>query len=151
MTLPDWTEKTHEAVLEATNTFGFFPLLDMRVDTTAAGERRVHVMVGERLMQLQMIVHGGVIFTLADSAMGMTLLAALPPETRIGTIEAKVNFLLPVRAGELVAEARIVHLDHSIAALEATVHNIVEDGQRAVGRMMGTFSISKSQQAAVVE
>ncbi len=31
------------------------------------------------------------------------------------------------------------------------VHNIVEDGQRAVGRMMGTFSIFKSQQAAVVE
>ena len=102
-------------------------------------------------MQLQMIVHGGVIFTLADSAMGMTLLSVLSPGTRVGTIEAKTNFLLPVRSGELVAEASIVHLGRSIAVLEATVYNIVEGDQRAVARMLGTFSISESKGTVVAE
>jgi acyl-CoA thioesterase len=143
MSLPDSSNMMQEAVLKATNTFGFFPLLKMRVDTADSGTRRVHVTVDERLMQLQMIVHGGVIFTLADSAMGMTLLSVLSPGTRVGTIEAKTNFLLPVRSGELVAEASIVHLGHSIAVLEATVYNIVEGDQRAVARMLGTFRISE--------
>jgi uncharacterized protein (TIGR00369 family) len=74
--------------------------------------------------------------------MGMTLLATLPAETRIGTLEAKINFLLPVRTGELVAEASIVHQGQSIAVLEATIYNIQEAERRIVARALGTFSIA---------
>ena len=151
MSLQEPTNVSHSELVEATNASGFFQLLGMHIEVADVGKGKVSIRVDERLMHPQMIVHGGVTFALADSAMGMTLLAALSPETRIGTIEAKVNFLLPVRAGELVAEARIVHLGRTIAVLEATVFNIVEDEPRAVARMIGSFSISESQRPVVAE
>jgi len=98
-------------------------------------------------MHPQMIVHGGVIFTLADTAMSMALLSTLPADTRISTIEAKINYLLPVRTGELVAEAGIVQQGRSIAVLEATVYNIQEGTRQAVARLLGTFHIVRQKQA----
>jgi len=94
---------------------------------------------------LQQIVHGGVIFTLADTAMSMALISVLPVGTRFGTLEAKINFLLPVRTGELLAEGKIVHKGRSTAVLEATVFNIMKEEQHAIARILGTFNIARSK------
>ena len=104
---------------------------------------RVSIQVDERLMHPQQIVHGGVIFTLADTAMSMALISVIPPGTRFSTIEAKINFLAPVRAGELLAEASIVQQGRSIAVLEATVYNLYDDARTAVARILGTFSLKR--------
>ena len=121
--------------------FGYRDLLGMKIVTISEGVGRVTISVDERLMHPQMIVHGGVIFTLADTAMSMALISAFPPGTTVSTIEAKVNYLLPVREGELLAEATITHQGRSIAVTEATVFNIVNGERKAVARVLGTFSI----------
>lgn len=110
--------------------FGILHLLGMKIISAESGVGKVSMQVDERLMHPQHIVHGGVIFTLADTAMSMALFSVLPLGTRFGTIEAKVNFLLPVRTGELLAEGKIVHQGRSTAVLEATIYNIVEGGQQ---------------------
>ena len=58
--------------------------------------------------------------------MSMALISVLPVGTPFGTIEAKINFMLPVHKGELLAEGKIVHKGRSTAVLEATVFNIIE-------------------------
>jgi uncharacterized protein (TIGR00369 family) len=130
-------------MIQTVNNGGIARLLGTEVERIEGGIGRARVTVDERLMHPQMVVHGGVIFTLADTAMSMALMSVIPPQTPFSTIEAKINFLLPVRTGELVAEATVVHQGRSTAVLEATVYNI-EDGERkAVARTLGTFSIAR--------
>lgn len=138
-----------ERLIQSVNQAGFFQLLGVQIERIEGGRGQVRIAVDERLMHPQMIVHGGVIFTLADTAMSMALMSVIPPGTPIGTIEAKINFLAPVRTGELIAEATIVHQGRSTAVLEATVYNIHEGERRAIARTLGTFNIARSKQAAV--
>jgi acyl-CoA thioesterase len=121
-----------ERFMQDRHSFGILHLLGMKSIT-----------VDERLMHPQHIVHGGVIFTLADTAMSMALFPLLPQGTRFGTVEAKINFMVPVRSGELVAEGAIVHMGRSTAVMEATVYNIVDGEQHAISKVLGTFSFSR--------
>ena len=115
----------------------------MQIITADSGVGRVSIQINERLMHPQQIVHGGVIFTLADTAMSMALISVLPVGTPFGTIEAKINFMLPVHTGELLAEGKVVHKGRSTAVLEATVFNIIEGKQHAIARVLGTFNIAR--------
>jgi len=131
--------------MQDTSKFGILHLLGMEIVTAESGIGRVTIQIDERLMHPQQIVHGGVIFTLADTAMSMALISALPVGTPFGTIEAKINFMLSVHKGELLAEGKIVHKGRSTAVLEATVFNIIEGEQHAIARVLGTFSIARSK------
>ena len=131
--------------MQDTRKFGILHLLGMQIVTAEFGVGRVSIQIDERLMHPQQIVHGGVIFTLADTAMSMALISVLPVGTPFGTLEAKINFMLPVHKGELLAEGKIVHKGRSTAVLEATVFNLIESEQHAIARILGTFSIARSK------
>src|ERR1700730_10966779 len=66
-------------------------------------------------------VHGGVIATLLDSALGCVVQSMLPAGTSYTTLELKVNYLRPVTAktGTVYAEGKIIHLGGRIATAEA--------------------------------
>ena len=127
--------------------FGIAHLLGMTFERVPDGPGQVRIQVDGRLMHPQQIVHGGIIFTLADTAMSMALAALIPPGTPFGTIEAKINYLLPVRAGELLARGKLLHQGGSTAVLEATVYNCdpaIDAGrERAIAQVMGTFYIKR--------
>ncbi len=143
MTQNEQTDIPLDLIKQGVNNMGIARLLGMRIEALEDGIGRVSIQVDERLMHPQQIVHGGVIFTLADTAMSMALISVIPPGTRFSTIEAKINFLAPVRAGELQAEASIVQQGRSIAVLEATVYNLYDDARTAVARILGTFSLKR--------
>jgi uncharacterized protein (TIGR00369 family) len=105
------------------------------------GRAATHILIDARLYHPQQIVHGGVIFTLADTAMSLALLSLLPSGTLFSTIEAKINYLRPVRTGELQAEATLVHKGRTVAVLEATVYNINAGERVQIARTLGTFNI----------
>ncbi|MGH2494209.1 MAG: PaaI family thioesterase [Ktedonobacteraceae bacterium] len=136
-----------ERFMQDRHNFGILHLLGMKIISAESGIGRVGITVDEHLMHPQQIVHGGVIFTLADTAMSMALLPLLPPGTRFGTVEAKINFMLPVRTGELLAEGTVVHMGRSTAVTEATVFNIVDGEQRAISKVLGTFSFARTKSA----
>lgn len=66
-------------------------------------------------------VHGGVITSVLDSAMGCTLQSVLEAGAGYTTLEIKVNFLKAVRVatGTLRASGKIIHVGKSTALLEA--------------------------------
>src|SRR2546421_11107152 len=59
-------------------------------------------------------VHGGVLCTLADSAMGMAYAATLGADETFTTLELKINFLRPVWRTTLTATARVVQAGRSV-------------------------------------
>lgn len=134
-----------EAVRQNVSGSGYAQLIGMQIEMLHEGKGAVSITVDTRLMHPQQMVHGGVIFTLADSAMSMALISVLPPGTRFSTIEAKINYLLPVREGELRAEAHIIQRGRSIAVLEATVYNTIGEERQDVAKVLGTFHISASR------
>ena len=84
------------------------------------------------------VVHGGVIYTLVDYAMGGALTSELAPGERCATLEVKINYLAPVTRGDLRADARVVSRTGRIGVLEARVH---DEGARLVALATGSFYI----------
>ncbi len=147
MTQFERVSPSREAIRQHAQSAGYFQLLNLHIDEARDGTGKVGIHVDARLFHPQQIVHGGVIFTLADTAMAMALMSVLPAHTPVSTIEAKINYLLPVRAGELSAEGVIVYRGRSTAVVEATVYNIDGDERKAIARVLGTFKISSPRPA----
>jgi uncharacterized protein (TIGR00369 family) len=74
-------------------------------------------------------VHGGVLSTVLDSAMGCAVHSKLRAGLTYTTLELKVNFLRPVRVttGRVRGEGKVVHLGGRVATAEA--HLVDRDGQ----------------------
>lgn len=78
---------------------------------------------GEHLMNPIGSVHGGVIATLLDSAMGCAVHTTLPAGVGYTTLEIKVNYVraaLPT-SGTLVTEGVVVHRGRTVATAEGRV------------------------------
>ena len=145
MTQAEEPKMTLEDVQANVQRSGYSQLIGMRVEKANVGVGEVRISVDARLMHPQQIVHGGVIFTLADSAMSMALISVLPLGTRFSTIEAKINYIAPVVTGELSAQGIIIHRGRSTAVMEATVYNHIDEEKVMVARVLGTFHISASK------
>ena len=65
-------------------------------------------------------VHGGVMATLLDSALGCAVQSMLPAGTSYTTLELKVNYLRPIttKTGTVYAEGKIIHVGGRIATAE---------------------------------
>lgn len=87
------------------------------------------------------VVHGGVVYSLVDYAMGGALTSRLDPGERCATLEVKINYLAPISGGTLRAEARVVERTKRIGVLEARVHT---DGGRLVALATGSFYIQSA-------
>lgn len=73
-------------------------------------------------------VHGGILTTVLDSAMGCAVQSRLRAGLTYTTLELKVNFLRPVRVttGRVRGEGKLVHLGGRVATAEA--HLVDESG-----------------------
>ncbi|MFI0349666.1 PaaI family thioesterase [Actinomadura sp. 9N407] len=68
-------------------------------------------------------VHGGILSTLLDSAMGCAVHTSLPDGAGYTTLELKVNFVRPVPldGGRLRCEGRTVHMGRKVATCEGRI------------------------------
>jgi uncharacterized protein (TIGR00369 family) len=84
-------------------------------------------------------LHGGVVMALLDSAMGHAVAAAVHGAGRFNAAaQMNINFLAPVHAGLLRAEARVLKVGKRLAVVEARAH--AEDGT-LVAIATGTHSL----------
>ncbi len=69
------------------------------------------------------VVHGGLLATVLDSAMGCAVHSTLPQGTGYTTLELKVNFVRPAtkHTGPLRCEARVLHRGRRSATAEGRV------------------------------
>lgn len=97
-----------------------------------AGTARVRLTVGDRHRNAVGLVHGGVIFSLADLAFAV----ASNSHGRVAlAIHAGVDFFKAVKGGTLWAEAREVSLHPRLATYAITV---TDDAGDAVAAFQGT-------------
>lgn len=99
------------------------------------GDVRVEATVDARHHNPMGVLHGGVLMGLMDSAMGSSMTSLLADGERTTNGEMQVRLLAPVRAGHLVASARILHETARTVLWEATV----EHEGALVARATSTF------------
>lgn len=73
-------------------------------------------------MNMMGIVHGGVLSSLMDNAMGIAVMLKRPGESTV-TSNLNVHFLMPARAGLLTVTASIVHQTHRSVTAECKITN----------------------------
>ncbi len=88
-------------------------------------------------------VHGGVLFSLLDTALGRAVIAELPPGRGCATVELKINYFRPVQFGTVRASGRCVQKTRSLAYAEG---DILNDEGKLVARATGTFFITQTMQ-----
>lgn len=74
-----------------------------------------------RHLNLQGLLHGGMIATLADTATGLAVRTKLEPGTRHVTVQMDVQFLSPGRPGRILARGRVLRAGRQIAHAEAQI------------------------------
>jgi acyl-CoA thioesterase len=117
----------------------------IRAEIPELGKARMWLTVRPELYQAQGLVHGGVLYSLADSAVALALHSSTKPAQPIATIEAKMNYFAAVTAGEIAAEARVEHQGRSTAVALCDVINTIGETTRRVGLMVCTFAILAEQ------
>ncbi len=84
-------------------------------------------------------VHGGMLFTLADYAMGATARRLAGEEARAVTLEAKANYLTNVTEGGVIARCTALHQTEHLIALETRITDAATDALMMV--VTGTYYI----------
>jgi acyl-CoA thioesterase len=106
------------------------------------GVHRVSLELSDIHMSSAGRVHGGVLFSLLDTAMGGAVISALPLEKGCATLEMKINYFRPVQSGKVTAVGRLINLTKNTAYAEGEVFN--EEG-RLLAKTSGTFFITATR------
>ncbi|MCM3260872.1 PaaI family thioesterase [Paenibacillus lautus] len=88
-------------------------------------------------MNMMGIVHGGVLSSLMDNAMGIAVMLERPGESTV-TSNLNVHFVMPARAGVLTVTANIVHQTHRSVTTECRITN---DKGELVAISTGSFRV----------
>jgi len=115
--------------------------LGMETGLMADGTCEMQLVVDERHLSTAERVHGGVFFTMLDTAMGRAVISVLPEGQGCATVEAKINYFRPVQRGRLLARATVVSKTRRTAYAEAS---LLDEEDRLVARASGTFFLTES-------
>ncbi len=119
-----------------------FPLrtfLDFTIDDGIDGEAVAALDVSDRHLNPNGVVHGGVVFTLVDTAMGRATMSVLEEGRICASIEVAVRYLRPITGGRLVATASVLQAGRRIVHLEGRV--TVDGDDRPVAVVQASFAV----------
>ena len=112
------TPEREHAIREKFENNHFPRFVGIEIDSIEPGRARLSLEVREELLQLQGIMHGGVIATIIDTAVAFAIIGTSEPDDRFTTVEMKVNYLAPIREGRVVADARLIRDDRRIVVAD---------------------------------
>jgi len=122
--------------------FGKF--IDLRIEERRPGFSRLSLIVGNDHLNPNNVVHGAVVYAMADTGMGAALSPTLAEGEICATIEIKINYFKPIAAGQLSCTTEIINRGKTIANLESKVFL----DQVLVAQANGNYAIFRPSRAA---
>ena len=117
----------------------FYRWAGVEVTDASPGVVEIEFEAGSQHLNLQGLVHGGILATLADTAMGLAVRTVLEPGRRHVTVQLGIEFLSPGRPGTITARGRTVKIGTQLGFAEADVMNA--EG-RLLARAHSTLSVT---------
>ena len=118
----------------------FWSLIGMKVDSIEENRARIKLKVTRNLLNGNNILHGGVVTTLLDAAMGINLKLTIV-DAPYATISLTSQFIKIVKEDETIyGTAEIIQNGRSVACVEASLTN---ENNELIGMGLGTFKINR--------
>ena len=118
--------------------------LGLRLVETGEGTAVVEMTATEDMANHSGFVHGGMISTLADSAMGRSVRTLSPPVARSMSFDLKLSFVNAAKIGEtLRATAHVIHAGRRTVVAECLIQG--KDG-RLVATGSATFAVTREKE-----
>jgi len=118
--------------------------LGLTVADTGEGMAVVEMTPTEDMANHSGFVHGGMISTLADSAMGRSLRTLKPGVIRAMSFDLKLSFIGAARIGEkLRATGRVIHAGRRTVVTDCRIEG--KDG-RLVASASATFAVTREKE-----
>jgi uncharacterized protein (TIGR00369 family) len=118
--------------------------LGLKLVETGEGTAVVEMATTEDMANHSGVVHGGMISTLADSAMGRSLRTLSPGVTRAMSFDLKLNFINAAKVGEkLRATGHVIHAGRRTVVTECRVEG--SEG-RLVATASATFAVTREKE-----
>jgi uncharacterized protein (TIGR00369 family) len=108
------------------------------------GSVTVAMDVDDHHVNLQGLVHGGMLAILADTACGLAIRSAIEPGRLHVTTDLDVHFLSPAGPGRLLGRGTAVKVGRSLAFAEASIEDV--EG-KLLAKAQGRFSVGGSEPA----
>ncbi len=102
--------------------------------------------VSEKLFNPHMVLHGGVIYSMADTGMGAALFSHLEKDELCATVEIKIHYFKGVKSGILTCNTKVINIGKKIATLESEILN----GDQLVAKALGTYSIFQTKDKSLL-
>lgn len=116
---------------------GYQALIGLDMYERGEGYSKARISIGPDHMNPHGVVHGGVLYAMADTGMGAALYSKLRDDESCATIEVKMVYMATVREGTVECETRVLSKGRRVAVLESEVRL----GERLVAKALGTFAI----------
>ena len=126
--------------LHSDNFHPFGKLIGLNFTIVENGTSQCKLEINKTLFNPHKVLHGGVIYSMADTGMGGALYSLLKEEEQCATIEIKINYFQPVFSGSLTANTKVINKGKKIASLESEIFN----NNSLIAKAMGTYSIFKA-------
>ena len=111
---------------------------------TGTGTATVEMTPTEAMANSSGFLHGGIISTLADSAMGRSVHTIKPGVVRATSFDLKLNFINPAKIGEsLRATGKVVHAGRRTVVTECRVE---DRNGKLVATASGTFAVKREKE-----
>ncbi len=114
----------------------------MRLTEVKPGYAVVELEAGARHLNTAGTVHGGVYCSLADTATGIAHGSLLGEGEISTTVDLKIDFLRPVKAGRLKAVANVIKHGRTLTLVECEV---VDTGARLIAKASATCMTLKGK------
>jgi len=101
----------------------FFQTISMQIEMMDAQGSRLRITSTEKHENLWRTIHGGVIASLVDAACSASLIPILMEDEMLMTATLQVQYLAPVRSGDLVGQGRVIRRGKCLAYAEADIFN----------------------------
>lgn len=132
---------TNHAYYDYSNPFG--SLLGLHFSEWRQGRSLCHIDITSLFLNPNGVVHGAVIYALADTGMGGALVSILDQDELCTTVEIKMSYFRSITTGQLRCEARVIQRGKRIAFLDALVYS----GDTLIAQATGTFAIGMAKPA----
>ena len=121
----------------------FADLIALRTEEQGPGTSRLALTVTADHLNPHHVVHGAVVYAMADTGMGAALYPTLAEGEICATIEIKINYFKPIAQGTLSCKTELVNRGKTVANLDSRIYL----GTVLVAQANGNYAIFRPSRA----
>ena len=125
---------------------GMLTMLGGTIGLVRPGEVHLLAPFDSRFTQQDGFLHAGIVTTLMDSACGYAAFSLMPADSRVLSVEFKVNLLAPARGERFRAEGRVIKPGRTLTVCEGKLFSIRGDEETMCGLMQATMICIREKQ-----